>query len=156
MIQEHHARRLHWDFRLERDGVLVSWALPRGVPGDPEQNRLAVHTEDHPLDYIDFAGEIPKGQYGGGEVTIWDSGTYEEEKWEPGKVVVSLSGERVRGRYALFRTRGDDWMIHRMDAAVGRAWRCPSGSSRCTRARASGCRAAITTGGSRSTGPASG
>ena len=61
MIQEHHARRLHWDFRLERDGVLVSWALPRGVPGDPEHNRLAVHTEDHPLDYIDFAGEIPKG-----------------------------------------------------------------------------------------------
>jgi bifunctional non-homologous end joining protein LigD len=117
VIQEHHARRLHWDFRLERDGVLVSWALPRGVPGDPEHNRLAVHTEDHPLDYIDFAGEIPKGQYGGGKVTIWDSGTYEEEKWEPGKVVVSLSGERVRGRYALFRTRGDDWMIHRMDAA---------------------------------------
>jgi bifunctional non-homologous end joining protein LigD len=118
VIQEHHARRLHWDFRLERDGVLVSWALPRGVPGDPEHNRLAVHTEDHPLDYIDFAGEIPKGQYGGGKVTIWDSGTYEEEKWEPGKIVVDLSGERVRGRYALFRTRGDDWMIHRMDPAV--------------------------------------
>ncbi len=115
MVQEHHARRLHWDFRLERDGVLVSWALPRGVPDRPEENRLAVHTEDHPLDYIDFAGEIPKGQYGGGEVTIWDRGTYEAEKFEDEKVVVVLNGERVRGRYALFRTRGDDWMIHRMD-----------------------------------------
>ena len=116
VIQEHHARRLHWDFRLERDGVLVSWALPRGVPADPEQDRLAVHTEDHPLDYIDFAGEIPKGEYGGGKVTIWDRGTYEVEKWEQGKVVIRLAGERVRGRYALFRTRGKDWMIHRMDA----------------------------------------
>ncbi len=115
VIQEHHARRLHWDFRLERDGVLVSWALPRGVPDDPEHNRLAVHTEDHPLDYIDFAGEIPKGQYGGGKVTIWDAGTYEAEKFEPDKVVVRLQGKRVSGRYALFRTRGEDWMIHRMD-----------------------------------------
>ena len=94
---------------------MVSWALPRGVPGDPEQDRLAVHTEDHPLDYIDFAGEIPKGEYGGGKVTIWDSGTYEAEKWEPGKVVVRLDGERVRGRHALFRTGGKNWMIHRMD-----------------------------------------
>jgi bifunctional non-homologous end joining protein LigD len=115
VIQEHHARRLHWDFRLERDGVLVSWALPRGVPDDPQQNRLAVHVEDHPLDYIDFAGEIPKGQYGAGEVKIWDRGTYEAEKFEAKKVVVRLHGERVQGRYALFQTRGDDWMIHRMD-----------------------------------------
>ena len=115
VIQEHHARRLHWDFRLERDGVLVSWALPRGVPDDPSENRLAVHTEDHPLDYLDFEGEIPKGEYGAGEVTIWDRGTYEAEKFEPEKVVVRLDGERVRGRYALFRTRGDDWLIHRMD-----------------------------------------
>ena len=90
MIQEHHARRLHWDLRLERDGVLVSWALPRGVPGDPDADRLAVHTEDHPLDYLDFAGEIPKGEYGGGKMTIWDSGTYEAEKWEEAKVVVRL------------------------------------------------------------------
>ncbi len=115
VVQEHHARRLHWDFRLERDGVLVSWALPRGIPDRPEDNRLAVHTEDHPLDYIDFAGEIPKGEYGGGRVTIWDRGTYEAEKFEDEKVVVVLDGERVRGRYALFRTRGKDWMIHRMD-----------------------------------------
>ncbi|MGH2953222.1 MAG: non-homologous end-joining DNA ligase, partial [Solirubrobacterales bacterium] len=115
VIQEHHARRLHWDFRLERDGVLVSWALPRGVPDDPSENRLAVHTEDHPLEYLDFAGEIPKGEYGAGKVTIWDSGTYEAEKFEPKKVVIRLDGERVSGRYALFQTRGDDWMIHRMD-----------------------------------------
>ena len=115
VIQEHHARRLHWDFRLERDGVLVSWALPRGVPQDPSENRLAVHTEDHPLDYFDFEGEIPAGQYGGGKVTRWDAGTYEAEKWEEGKVVIRLHGERVEGRYSLFRTRGKDWMIHRMD-----------------------------------------
>src|SRR5918994_1179448 len=115
VIQEHHARRLHWDFRLERGGVLVSWALPRGVPDDPEQNRLAVHTEDHPLEYLDFEGEIPKGEYGAGEVTIWDAGTYDAEKFEARKVVIDLRGERVRGRYALFHTRDDDWMIHRMD-----------------------------------------
>jgi bifunctional non-homologous end joining protein LigD len=95
--------------------VLVSWALPRGVPQDPAENRLAVHTEDHPLDYFDFEGEIPAGQYGGGKVTRWDAGTYEVEKWEEGKVVIRLHGERVEGRYSLFRTRGKDWMIHRMD-----------------------------------------
>ncbi len=115
MIQEHHARRLHWDLRLERDGVLVSWALPRGVPEHPDANRLAVRTEDHPLEYIEFSGVIPKGQYGAGRMTIWDAGTYEAEKFEAEKVVVRLHGERVSGRYALFRTRGDDWMIHRMD-----------------------------------------
>jgi bifunctional non-homologous end joining protein LigD len=117
VVHEHHARRLHWDLRLERDGVLVSWALPRGVPEDPGDNRLAVHTEDHPLSYIDFAGEIPKGEYGAGEVRIWDSGTYEAEKFEPAKVVAVLHGERVQGRYALFQTKDRNWMIHRMDPA---------------------------------------
>ncbi len=115
VIQEHHARRLHWDLRLEHDGVLASWALPRGVPRDPDRNRLAVHTEDHPLSYLEFAGEIPKGEYGGGTMAIWDRGTYELEKWEQGKVVLRFDGERVSGRYALFQTRGRDWMIHRMD-----------------------------------------
>ncbi len=115
MIQEHHARRLHWDLRLERDGVAVSWALPRGIPDDPDENHLAVHTEDHPIEYLEFEGEIPKGEYGAGTMRIWDAGTYEAEKFEHKKVVLRFDGERVKGRYALFATRGDDWMIHRMD-----------------------------------------
>ncbi|MEA2185041.1 MAG: bifunctional non-ous end joining protein LigD [Solirubrobacteraceae bacterium] len=119
VIQEHHATRLHWDLRLERDGVLVSWAIPNGLPEGPKDNRLAVHTEDHPVEYLDFHGEIPRGEYGAGTMTIWDSGTYEELKWEPRKVEVHLHGERVEGRYALFAIdKGDDpkdWMIHRMD-----------------------------------------
>ncbi len=121
VVQEHHATRLHWDFRLERDGVLVSWAVPKGIPLDPRQNHLAVHVEDHPLDYIDFAGRIPEGNYGAGQVSVWDHGTYEELKWQIGaragkeEVQVVLHGERVEGRYVLFQTRGKDWMIHRMD-----------------------------------------
>jgi bifunctional non-homologous end joining protein LigD len=117
VVQEHSARRLHWDLRLEHDGVAASWAIPNGIPEDPDENRKAVHTEDHPLEYLEWEGEIPKGEYGGGTMTIWDSGTYELEKWERGKVVVDFHGERVRGRYALFRAGKDekDWMIHRID-----------------------------------------
>jgi bifunctional non-homologous end joining protein LigD len=115
VVQEHHARRLHWDFRLERDGVLVSWAVPKGVPPDPKKNHLAVHVEDHPLGYIDFAGQIPAGNYGAGQVSIWDHGTYETEKWSEREVMVVLHGEHVQGRYVLFRTNGENWMIHRMD-----------------------------------------
>lgn len=115
VVQEHHATRLHWDLRLERDGVLASWALPRGFPASPEQNRLAVQTEDHPLSYIDFEGQIPEGNYGAGKMTIWDSGVYEVEKWEERKLVVRFHGARVQGRFALFQTRGKDWLIHRMD-----------------------------------------
>ena len=92
VVQEHHARRLHWDFRLERNGVLVSWALPKGVPDDPGVNHLAVHTEDHPLEYAGFHGEIPRGEYGAGAVTIWDHGTYEVLKWDEREVKVSLHG----------------------------------------------------------------
>ncbi len=115
VVQEHDARRLHWDLRLEHDGVAVSWALPRGVPVHPDENRLAVHTEDHPLEYLSWEGEIPKGEYGAGTMRVWDSGTFEAEKFRKDEVIATFHGERVRGRYALFQTRGKDWMIHRMD-----------------------------------------
>ncbi len=123
VVQEHHARSLHWDLRLERDGVLASWAVPKGIPSDPKRNHLAVHVEDHPLEYIDFAGKIPEGEYGAGEVKIWDSGTYECEKWRDDEVIVTFHGERLQGKYVLFQTgKGNDnekaaknWMIHRMD-----------------------------------------
>ena len=115
VIQEHHATALHWDVRLERDGVLVSWAVPKGLPLDPKTNHLAKQTEDHPMAYATFAGEIPKGEYGGGSVTIWDSGTYELEKWTEKEVKVVLHGKQVDGRYVFFRTKGQDWMVHRMD-----------------------------------------
>jgi bifunctional non-homologous end joining protein LigD len=117
VIQEHSATRLHWDLRLEHDGALASWAIPNGLPWAPKDNRKAVHTEDHPLEYLEFHGEIPKGNYGAGTMTIWDQGRYDVLKWEPEKVEVDLHGERVSGRYALFRTGPDpkDWMIHRMD-----------------------------------------
>ena len=115
VVQEHHARRLHWDLRLEKDGVGVSWAVPKGIPPDPKKNHLAVHVEDHPLEYFKFAGEIPKGEYGGGQVMIWDEGTYEPVKWSDREVMVEFHGKRLQGRYVLFQTRGQDWMIHRMD-----------------------------------------
>ena len=118
VIQEHHARRLHWDFRLERGGVLVSWALPKGVPSDPAVNHLAVHTEDHPLEYGRFEGQIPRGEYGAGAVTIWDHGTYETLKWAPSEVKVLLHGQRVTGGYVLFQTKGNQWMIHRERLAL--------------------------------------
>lgn len=116
VIQEHHATALHWDFRLERDGVLVSWAVPKGLPLDPGVNRLAVPTEDHPMEYAEFEGEIAQGEYGGGRVTIWDRGTYETQKWSDREVMVVLHGSRIQGRYVLFRT-GKQWMVHRMDPA---------------------------------------
>ena len=122
VVQEHHARALHWDFRLERDGVLVSWAVPKGLPLDPKTNHLAVMTEDHPLAYGGFEGEIPKGEYGGGQVILWDRGTYECEKWDEREVKFVLHGERVTGRYVLFRTRGKNWMMHRMDPPPEPDW----------------------------------
>lgn len=117
VVQEHSARRLHWDLRLEHNGVAVSWAIPNGIPADPAENRKAVHTEDHPLEYLEFEGEIPAGEYGAGSMRIWDRGAYVVEKWEEGKVVVDFAGERVSGRYALFRAgkAEKDWMIHRID-----------------------------------------
>ena len=120
VVQQHDATRLHWDLRLEHDGALASWALPRGIPLDPADDRLAVRTEDHPLEYLEFHGTIPEGQYGAGEMTIWDRGTYVAEKFEDAKVVATFSGDRVQGRYSLFRIakrgeRNDSWLIHRMD-----------------------------------------
>src|SRR5580700_4084525 len=94
VIQEHHARALHWDFRLEHDGVFVSWALPKGLPESPKSNHLAVHTEDHPIEYGEFQGDIPKGEYGGGHVSIWDHGTYDLEKWRENEVMIVLHGEK--------------------------------------------------------------
>ena len=117
VIQEHHASALHWDFRLEHDGVLVSWAVPKGLPMDPKSNRLAVPTEDHPMEYADFEGEISEREYGGGRVEIWDRGTYETEKWSDREVMVILHGARVSGKYVLFKTGERNWMMHRMDPA---------------------------------------
>jgi len=116
VIQEHHASRLHWDFRLEHDGVLVSWALPKGVPTETGKNHLAVQTEDHPIEYGGFAGDIPKGEYGAGHVEIWDSGTFELEKWRDGKeVIATLHGEKQgTHKYALIHTRENQWLIHLM------------------------------------------
>ena len=122
VIHEHSARRMHWDLRLERDGVLVSWAIPNGMPPEPGRNHIAAHTEDHPREYLDFDGVIPAGAYGAGTMSIWDRGTYECLKWDPRKVEVALHGERLDARYALFAIgegeRPKEWMIHRMDAAA--------------------------------------
>lgn len=127
VIQEHRARAHHFDFRLEHDGVLVSWALPRGMPGDAQHNRLAVQTEDHPIEYAAFEGVIPRGEYGAGTVEIWDAGDYELEKWREDEVIVSLHGRPDGGlgaptRVALIRTtpaadgKGASWLLHRMKA----------------------------------------
>jgi bifunctional non-homologous end joining protein LigD len=117
VIQQHHARSLHWDVRLERDGVLVSFAVPRGLPRDRHRNNLAKHTEDHPLEYLDFHGEIPAGEYGGGRMTIHDHGTYETDKWRDDEIGVTFHGDRTHGRYVFFQTGGNDWMVRRMDPA---------------------------------------
>ena len=122
VIQEHHASRLHWDFRLERDGVLVSWAVPRGVPHSYKRNNLAVMTEDHPMEYATFEGTIPAGEYGGGTVTIWDDGRYDLEKWRDDEIIATLEGRPGgplgRVRLALIRTEGEgeksSWLLHRM------------------------------------------
>lgn len=111
VVQEHHASRLHWDFRLEMDGVLKSWAVPKGVPEEPGVRRLAVQTEDHPVDYIDFEGHIAEGQYGAGDVKIWDSGTYTLDKRRPDEILVTLEGKRLHGGYALINTRDDQWLM---------------------------------------------
>lgn len=111
VVQEHHARRTHWDFRLERGDVLVSWAVPRGVPSEPGDRRLAVQTEPHPIEYGGFEGTIPRGEYGAGAVTIWDRGFYVPVVWTEEKVEVILVGERINGRYELVHTGDDNWLM---------------------------------------------
>jgi bifunctional non-homologous end joining protein LigD len=118
VVQRHDARRLHYDFRLERDGVLLSWAVPKGVPLEPGTQHLAVHVEDHPLSYATFAGEIPQGEYGAGTVEIWDHGTYELVEEKPnGGLTVQLHGEKLQGTWALVPAKlsGDpkNWLIVR-------------------------------------------
>src|SRR5687768_14340801 len=118
VVQRHDARRLHYDFRLERDGALASWAVPKGVPLKTGQRHLAVHVEDHPLEYATFAGEIPAGQYGAGTVEIWDTGTYEllEEKRDGG-LTVRLDGERLQGVWTLVPAKlsgeEENWLLIR-------------------------------------------
>jgi len=138
VVQRHRATRLHYDFRLEIDGVLMSWAVPKGPSLDPSQKRMAVHVEDHPLEYFDFEGTIPKGSYGAGDVIVWDWGTWEpEETDQPGNAVrkgelkFALSGEKLRGRFTLVRTGGrpgwdqdkEQWLlIRKRDDEADAAW----------------------------------
>jgi len=129
VIQKHDASSLHYDFRLEVDGVLKSWAVPKGPSTDPSEKRLAIATEDHPLDYAGFEGVIPEGEYGGGTVLIWDRGAYDNitekegglrpmvDALEKGHVLVRLHGEKIRGGYALQRIDDDkdQWLLVKMD-----------------------------------------
>ncbi len=113
VVQKHDATRLHWDFRLEMDGVLKSWAVPKEPPTRPGVRRLAVAVEDHDLEYIDFEGTIPEGEYGAGTVEIWDRGTYELESRKPEKLVFELHGNRMKGRYTLvhFTDKAENWLL---------------------------------------------
>lgn len=107
-MQKHDATSLHYDLRLEKEGVLKSWAIPKGPSEDPSNKRLAIETEDHPLEYADFEGEIEEGKYGAGEVELWDEGTYKEIEWEENKIVVDIDGERLKGKYVLIRFKPEE------------------------------------------------
>ena len=113
VVQEHHASTLHWDFRLEMDGVLKSWAVPKGPPEQPGLRRLAVQVPDHPISWGDFEGEIGAG-YGKGTVKTWDRGSYELESRRPEKIVFNLSGRRLKGRYTLVKTDGENWLLMKL------------------------------------------
>lgn len=139
VIQKHDASSLHYDFRLEVDGVLKSWAVPKGPSTDPREKRLAVATEDHPIDYADFEGVIPEGQYGAGAVLIWDRGSYEnitekedgprsmEDALADGHVLVRLDGHKLTGGYVLQRIDDDkdQWLLVKMKDADADARRNP-------------------------------
>ena len=140
VVQKHDARTLHYDFRLEVDGTLKSWAVPKGPSTDPREKRLARPTEDHPLDYAPFEGVIPEGQYGAGTVLVWDLGPYSNlradeeppvsmaEALEGGKVEVELEGQKLRGGYALVRIddADDRWLLIKMDDEAADARRTPT------------------------------
>jgi len=111
VVQEHHASHLHWDFRLEKDGVLKSWAVPKGVPEKKLIKRLAIQVDDHELDYIDFEGTIEEGEYGAGSVKIWDSGTYELESESTKTIVFDLKGKRLTGKYSLVHLKDKQWLL---------------------------------------------
>ncbi|MGC9523123.1 MAG: DNA polymerase ligase N-terminal domain-containing protein [Anaerolineae bacterium] len=145
VIQKHAASSLHYDFRLEVDGVLKSWAVPKGPSTDPSVRRLAIPTEDHPLDYADFEGIIPEGEYGGGSVLVWDTGPYRNlrgekeegtrsmaESIDDGQIEVWLEGEKLQGGYVLIRTGSGDedarWLLIKMKDEKADARRNPTGT----------------------------
>lgn len=114
VVQKHQARTLHYDFRLEKDGVLKSWAVPKGVPTEKGVKRLAVEVKDHALEFGNFEGTIPEGEYGAGTVEIWDRGTSEVEEWLPDRIVFKLDGARLKGRYCLVRFKRPgkrEWLL---------------------------------------------
>ncbi len=118
VIQEHYATSHHFDLRLERDGVLLSWAVPKGMPDDPKKNRLAMRVDDHALSHLDNEDLTPVegGPEGAVKKRIWDQGTYEAETFSESEIVFVLRGKRLRGRYAIFRTRDNNWLVHLMDS----------------------------------------
>ena len=113
VIQKHDASHLHFDFRLEKDGVLKSWAVPKEPPTEKGVRRLAMEVEDHPIEYANFEGLIPKGEYGAGNVEIWDRGTYETEKWTDDEIIVHINGIKLNGRYCLirFKKQENTWLL---------------------------------------------
>jgi len=118
VVHKHQASHLHYDFRLEMEGVLKSWAVPKGMPTEPGVRRLAVQVEDHPVDYIDFAGEIPEGQYGAGTVEIWDNGEFQIDKKESDRLEFTLKGEKLSGDYVLIHTGGKNWLLIKRKARL--------------------------------------
>ena len=119
VVQKHQATHLHYDFRLEMEGVLRSWAVPKGIPLESGVRRLAVQVEDHPVDYIDFAGRIPEGQYGAGTVEIWDRGNFELDGKQPDRLEFTLKGEKLSGGYALIHTDGKNWLLIKRKVQLG-------------------------------------